>query len=82
LTETDDDLRRRLDQASPGESLLRVRRTEDAELKAKGIAPTISPGVSLMITNRQRAALRELGFSDESIRQMTPSEAHEKLGLA
>ncbi|CAM2885636.1 hypothetical protein JHFBIEKO_2537 [Methylobacterium mesophilicum] len=59
-----------------------VGRAEDAELNAMGTASVTSPAVSLMITNRQRAALRELGFSEESIRQMTPAEAHGKLGLA
>ena len=80
---TDDSLRPLLNQAAAEEAFLdRVGLTEDAELNAMGTAPATSPAVSLMITNRQRAALRELGFSEEAIRQMTPAEAHGKLGLA
>jgi hypothetical protein len=80
---TDDSLRPLLNQAAAVEAFLdRVGLTEDAELNATGTAPATSPAVSLMITNRQRAALRELGFSEEVIRQMTPAEAHGKLGLA
>ncbi|MGU3453569.1 MULTISPECIES: hypothetical protein [Methylobacterium] len=80
---TDDDLRLSLDQAAAKETFLdRVGRAEDTELNTTGTAPETSPALSLMITNRQRAALRELGFSEEAIRQMTPAEAHVKLGLA
>jgi hypothetical protein len=80
---TDDYLRPLLKQAAAEEAFLDpVGRTEDAVLNATGTAPATSPAVSLMITNRQRAALRELGYSEEAIRQMTPAEAHEKLGLA
>ncbi|GJE52774.1 hypothetical protein GOFOIKOB_5848 [Methylobacterium tardum] len=80
---TGDSLRPLLNQAAAVEAFLdRVGLTEDAELNATGTAPATSPAVSLMITNRQRAALRELGFSEEAIRQMTPAEAHGKLGLA
>ncbi|RYB04773.1 hypothetical protein [Lichenibacterium ramalinae] len=42
---------------------------------------TALPGVSLMITRRQKAALRDLGVSEEEIRHMTPAEAHARLGL-
>jgi hypothetical protein len=38
-------------------------------------------GFSLMITRRQRADLRERGYTDEQIRDMTPDEAHRVLGL-
>lgn len=80
---TDDYLRLVLNLAAEEEAFLDpVGRAEDAELNAMGTASVTSPAVSLMITNRQRAALRELGFSEESIRQMTPAEAHGKLGLA
>lgn len=80
---TDDYLRLLLNQAAAEEAFLdRVGHAEDAALNATGTAPATSPVVSLMITNRQRAALRELGFSEEAIRQMTPAEAHGKLGLA
>ena len=40
-----------------------------------------APGVSLMITRRQKAALRDLGASEDEIRHMTPAEAHARLGL-
>jgi hypothetical protein len=80
---TDDDLRLLLNQAAAEEAFLdRDGQAEGTELNASRTAPATSPAVSLMITNRQRAALRELGFSEESIRQMTPAEAHGKLGLA
>jgi len=38
-------------------------------------------GFSLMITRRQKADLRERGYTDEQIRDMTPNEAHRVLGL-
>jgi hypothetical protein len=38
-------------------------------------------GFSLMITRRQKADLRERGYSDEQIQDMTPNEAHRVLGL-
>jgi hypothetical protein len=79
----DDDLRRPLDPAAAEDAFLdRVGHAEDAASNATGTAPATSPALSLMITNRQRAALRELGCSEEAIRQMTPAEAHGKLGLA
>ena len=37
--------------------------------------------VSLMITKRQRAELKRLGFSDDAIRDMRPADAHGHLGL-
>jgi hypothetical protein len=37
--------------------------------------------VSLMITQQQKADLRERGYSDEQIRDMKPEEAHKMLGL-
>jgi len=79
----DDYLRLLLSQAAAEEAFLdHVGHAEDAELNTTNSAPAASPAVSLMITNRQRAALRELGFSEEAIRQMTPAEAHGELGLA
>jgi hypothetical protein len=36
---------------------------------------------SLLITQAQKAALRERGYTDEQIREMTPAEAHRILGL-
>jgi hypothetical protein len=50
---------------------------ERAEPTSK--APLV--GFSLMITQRQKADLRERGYSDEQIRDMTPNEAHRVLGL-
>lgn len=38
-------------------------------------------GFSLMITSRQKADLRERGYTDQQIRDMTPNEAHRVLGL-
>jgi hypothetical protein len=38
-------------------------------------------GFSLMITRRQKADLRERGYTDEQIRDMTPNEAHGVLDL-
>jgi len=37
--------------------------------------------VSLMITQQQKADLRERGYSDEQIRDMKPEDAHKVLGL-
>jgi PncC family amidohydrolase len=41
-----------------------------------------SGSVSLMITRRQRAQLLELGYTDDAVREMTPAEAHNHLGIA
>lgn len=41
---------------------------------------TTQQPISLIITQAQRAALRELGYSDEAIHTMTPAEAHKHLG--
>ena len=51
--------------------------SESAELTSK--VPLA--GFSLMITRRQKADLRERGYADEQIRDMTPNEAHRVLGL-
>jgi len=83
MAETDEYLRMLLNQAAEEEAFLgRVSRTEDVEQSGTASGPATSPTVSLMITSRQRAELREPGFSDESIRRMSPAEAHEKLGLS
>lgn len=37
--------------------------------------------VSLMITQEQKSRLREMGYSDDKIRDMRPDEAHRVLGL-
>jgi hypothetical protein len=38
-------------------------------------------GVSLLITHHQKAELRERGYTDDQIHDMTPTEAHRLLGL-
>ena len=40
------------------------------------------PPVSLVITQAQRAVLRERGYSSEAIHAMTPAQAHRHLGVA
>ena len=44
-------------------------------------APLVS-GISLFITQAQKAKLRQLGIADAEIRDMKPQEAHRILGLA
>jgi len=44
-------------------------------------AKALPAGVSLMITRQQKADLRELGYTDDQIRDMKPEEAHRVLGL-
>lgn len=39
-------------------------------------------GVSLLITHHQKAELRERGYTDDQIHNMTSTEAHRLLGLA
>ncbi len=45
---------------------------------SEGAEPIPEPeaGVSFMITQAQKAALRELGYTEEQIREMRPEEAH------
>ncbi|KQP58157.1 hypothetical protein ASG40_09855 [Methylobacterium sp. Leaf399] len=79
---TDDYLRTLLDQAAAEEAFLDcLRQAEDARPNGVAVSLASTPLVSLMITNQQRAKLRELGFSEEAIRMMTPAEAHAQLGL-
>jgi hypothetical protein len=47
-------------------------------LAARRPPPT---GVSLLITHPQKAELRERGYTDDQIHDMTPTEAHRLLGL-
>ena len=47
----------------------------------EGDAEIESAGISFMVTQQQKAKLRELGYSDEEIRNMKPEEAHRALGL-
>jgi hypothetical protein len=44
--------------------------------------PAAQDGVSLIITREQRGKLRERGFTDKEIRDMTPAQAHQHLGLS
>ena len=46
------------------------------------VGPAAQDGVSLMITRQQREKLSERGFSHEDIRNMTPAQAHQHLGLS
>lgn len=55
--------------------------TTGGQPETTGRHPDASPPVSLMITNRQRADLRALGFTEDAIRVLTPAEAHRHLGL-
>ena len=55
--------------------------TPDDGKPERRIAPHESPAedgasIPLMITRRQRAALRALGHTDEAVATMTPREAH------
>jgi hypothetical protein len=43
--------------------------------------PDPENGISLIITQAQKAALKKLGRTDEQIRTMTPADAHQLLGL-
>jgi hypothetical protein len=52
----------------------------DPAARAVGVAP--AKGVSLMITNAQKDSLRQLGVTEDELRDMTPTEAHRRLGLA
>jgi len=82
MVETDPYLRTLLDQAAAEEAFLgSLRQASPVQVEAAGTKPASPPPVSLMITNRQRMELRRRGFSDATIRQMTPAEAHEHLGL-
>ena len=38
-------------------------------------------GMSFIITNAQKAELRERGYSEEQIREMKPEDAQRALGL-
>lgn len=76
-------------------TMTRPAETDAEPWFSKGSAPSDDPlleraeptsraplaGVSLMITQRQKADLRERGYSDGQIRDMRPEEAHRVLGL-
>lgn len=75
-------LRLLLDQAAAEAAFLdRLGRANDDQPSDTAAPTAAAPAVSLMITNQQRTRLRELGFSDEAVRLMTPAEAHEQLKL-
>lgn len=78
-----DDYRRTLtDRGAVEEPFLdSLRQTENDPPCVAAAEPAASSSVSLMITNQQRMALRELGIPDAVIRFMTPAEAHAQLGL-
>ncbi|MDB5600760.1 MAG: hypothetical protein JWN71_2804 [Xanthobacteraceae bacterium] len=58
-------------------------RTPEPTPASNGPAPAArAAGVSLMITNAQKDSLRQLGVSEDELRDMTPSEAHRRLGLS
>lgn len=78
--EPDDDLLRFLDR-DEAEAVFRERRAgaNDERPATRDASSAQSPAISLMITQRQRVRLRDLGFSENAIRSMTPAEAHERL---
>ena len=79
---TDDYLRALLDQEAAEDAFItRLRQAGEVRPRDAAAPASSAPAVSLMITNQQRAALRERGFSDEAVRLMTPAEAHAQLGL-
>lgn len=43
------------------------------------VPPAEAGTVAFMITKRQRAQLRDRGFSDDAVAAMTPAEAHQHL---
>ncbi|WP_147813029.1 hypothetical protein [Methylobacterium sp. WL103] len=82
MSGTDDYLRALFNQAAEEKAYVdRLRGANDAHSGGTETPPASAPAVSLMITNRQRRELHELGFSDEAVRLMTPAEAHGHLGL-
>lgn len=75
-------LRLLLDQAAAEAAFLdRLGGANDDQTGDAAAPVAAAPAVSLMITNHQRTRLRQLGFSDEAVRLMTPAEAHERLEL-
>jgi hypothetical protein len=57
-----------------------VARSGDDQRSSAPATETVA-ATSLMITRQQRALLRERGWSDEQIRDMTPADAHRHLGM-
>lgn len=82
MVEGDDDLLRFLDRDAAGVAFSeRVANATDTAMSVDQKVSTPPHAISLMITNRQRADLHTLGFSEHAIRRMTPVEAHGHLGL-
>jgi hypothetical protein len=54
---------------------------KDSGYPIEGEKVATQASVSLLITQEQKAALRQRGFSDEQIREMKPADAHRTLGL-
>ena len=59
----------------------RERKADEASRDRSSGDERESARVSLMITQAQKARLRELGYDDDEIAHMTPAEAHRLLGL-
>ena len=66
------------DPPDPPEIEDHAQRTFKAAMTAHEGAET---GVSFIITRAQKAELRQRGYSEEQIREMTPEDAHRVLGL-
>jgi hypothetical protein len=66
------------------DTVTKVAGEKEAQPPADPASPQweASRSVSLLITQQQRQRLRELGFSEDAIREMTPAEAHKHLGLS
>jgi hypothetical protein len=71
------------DEADPFVSTLSPKRSAPIRRRKRLQPMSKAPqaGVSLMITRRQKADLRVLGYTDDQIRDMKPEEAHRVLGL-
>jgi hypothetical protein len=54
---------------------------DSADAKDHSQAARSGASVSLMITQGQKAALHECGYTDEQIHDMKPGDAHRVLGL-
>jgi hypothetical protein len=66
------------DPPDPPEIEDHAQRTFKAAMTAHKEAET---GMSFIITKAQKAELRQRGYSEEQIREMTPEDAHRVLGL-
>jgi len=66
------------DPPDPPEIEYHAQRTFKAAMTAHKGAET---GMSFIITKAQKAELRQRGYSEEQIREMTPEDAHRALGF-